>query len=259
MKLEVSHLSVRIRNQQILDDLSFTAETGSWLVIAGPNGAGKSTILRALCGSLPGRSPISGTILADGRDFQAMRAKERARAAGLLSQNHTAEYDYTVEEVVRLGRYAWDPSAADEQLLSDALRMTGLESHRNRLITTLSGGELQRVFLAQLFCQDPAFLLLDEPSNHLDLIYEQQIFDLLKTWATERGRGIITVMHDLSLARLYGDQVLLLDQGRSAGFGSPDAILTADRLEQVYHTDVYAWMRKLAQAWDEEKELPHQK
>ena len=117
---------------------------------------------------------------------------------------------------------------------------------------TLSGGETQRVFLAQVFAQNPKVLILDEPANHLDLKYQQQLFSLLADWLKTPGRAVLSVVHDLSLARRYGTRVLLMDRGKNVAQGSPREVMTPQTLQKVYGMDVAAWMRDLLSPWQEE-------
>ncbi|HPV99490.1 MAG TPA: ABC transporter ATP-binding protein, partial [Oscillospiraceae bacterium] len=123
---------------------------------------------------------------------------------------------------------------------------------RKQSVLTLSGGELQRTFLAQIFAQNPRLLILDEPTNHLDLVYQQQVFDLIRDWIHEGPRAVMSVVHDLSLARTYGTDALLMDQGRAAAYGSIDEVLSPDNLRSVYSMDVYGWMRKMLSQWDDQ-------
>ena len=157
-----------------------------------------------------------------------------------------------------MGRYAYAPTIFspkpedEESSVDEALEKTGLASLADRSVLTLSGGELQRVFLAQLFAQNPSVLILDEPSNHLDLLYQQQIFGLIGQWLREEDtpkRAVISVVHDLSVAKVYGTRALLLSQGESRAFGDPSKVLTPELLEEIYGMDVYGWMRGLLAHW----------
>ena len=249
--LSAEHLTVRYGDRTVLQDLSMQVREGEWWTVVGPNGAGKSS----LAGALGRTVPCEGTVLLDGKDVREISAREYARKVGILSQNHSAVFGFTVEEVVSLGRYArhtglfgkGDPDGAGE--ITDALALTGLTDMRKRNMLTLSGGECQRVFLAQVFCQDPEILILDEPANHLDLPFQQELFSLIGKWLKEPGRAVITVMHDLSLARKYGTHALLLDKGQCAGQGKASEVLTPEALRSVYGMDVYGWMREMLEQW----------
>jgi iron complex transport system ATP-binding protein len=124
-----------------------------------------------------------------------------------------------------------------------------MAAQRNQSVLTLSGGELQRTFLAQVFAQNPSLLLLDEPSNHLDLIYQKQVFMLIRDWLKTPGRAVLSVVHDLSLARAYGTRAVLLKDGQVIAQGSIPDVFGSQPLEKAYSMDVYAWMRKMFGQW----------
>ena len=251
--LKAEHLTVRYGEKAVLKDLSLQVHEGEWWTVVGPNGAGKST----LAGALGKTVSYEGTVTLEGKDIRQIPQQEYARKVGVLSQNHSAVYGFTVEEVVNLGRYArytgflrkGDPDGAAK--IDEALKLTGLADMRKRNMLTLSGGESQRVFLAQVLCQDPEILILDEPANHLDLPFQQELFSMIGEWLKEPGRAVITVMHDLSLARKYGSHALLLNKGQCAGQGKASEVLTPEALKSVYDMDVYGWMRTLLETWKE--------
>ena len=250
--LQVENLSVSYGDLTILKDVSFDLAPGEWLMIVGPNGAGKSTLINAVTGGAPSR----GSVYFEGRNARAMKAHELARNIGVLSQNHFVGYAFSVEEVVRLGRYAYAPTifsrhSGEEDAVRQALEQTGLWEQRHQSVLTLSGGELQRTFLAQTFCQDPKLLLLDEPTNHLDLVYQKQVFELIQNWLRGQDRAVISVVHDLSLARAYGTRALLLDKGQVVADGPMDQVFSDDVLNRVYRMDVRAWMIRLLAQWKE--------
>lgn len=251
--LEVKHLTVRYGAQEIVHDLSFSLKEGQWLMLVGPNGAGKSTTIRAIAQG----ATYEGEIELDGRNVRTLRPAQLARRIGVLSQQHSVGYAYTVEEVVSLGRYAHAPgflSGGDDEgeaRVEEALELTGLLPLRHASVITLSGGELQRTFLAQVFAQNPQILILDEPANHLDLPYQKHIFSLIGQWLKTPGRAVISVVHDLSLARKYGTHAVLMDKGHSAAQGTIGEVLTEEHLSRVYGMDVHAWMRDMLEQWSE--------
>ena len=253
--LKVNDLGVRYGDAVIVDKVSFEVTEGDWLMIAGPNGAGKSTIVGAIAGGVS----YTGSISCMGKDVKSYKPQDYARLIGVLAQNYSVGYSFTVEEVVRLGRYAYSRgifaggSDADDEAIDHAIERTGLVQFRDHSVLTLSGGELQRTFLAQIFAQNPRILILDEPTNHLDLVYQKQVFALIGEWLKEPGRAVVSVVHDLSLAKAYGTRALLLHHGHSAGFGKVDEVLNAERLDEVYDMDVYAWMKTMLEQWTGEK------
>lgn len=251
--LEVRDLSVKYGSYLAVNRLSFQVREGQWLMIVGPNGAGKSTVLNAVTQGVP----YTGSVLLLGQDAGKMRAAQRAREVGILAQNHMVGYEFTVEEIVRLGRYAHSSgllagrSDEDERALEEALALTGMAPLRSQSVLTLSGGELQRTFLAQVFAQDPKLLLLDEPTNHLDLVYQKQVFELISRWVKEPGRAVVSVVHDLSLARAFGSDALLMYEGKAVCAGPVGQVLSRENLSRTYHMDVHDWMRRMLGQWME--------
>lgn len=249
--LEVRGLSVSYDSHKILNDISFEVKPNQWLMVVGPNGAGKSTIVKAISQGVQ----YSGKVLFEGNDLSKQTPSQRAKNTAILTQNHTAGYSFTVEEVVQLGRYAYTsgifhtPTEDDKKQIMQALEKTGMMSLRNQSVLTLSGGELQRTFLSQIFAQNPKLLILDEPTNHLDLVYQKQVLDLIKEWANESGRAVISVLHDLSLAKAYGTHALLVNKGNVVAFGEVDDVLTSVNLQNVYSMDVCQWKRDLLSKW----------
>lgn len=249
--LKAERVTVCCDGQVIVDDLSFALEAGQWLMLVGPNGAGKSTLIRAIAQGVP----YTGSITLDGRDIRAYKPAQLAQRIGVLSQQHSVGYAYSVEEVVSLGRYAHAAGflsggdAEGKARVEEALEMTGLAHLRRTSVLTLSGGELQRTFLAQVFAQNPQILMLDEPANHLDLVYQKHIFSLIGEWLKTPGRAVMSVVHDLSLARRYGTHALLMDHGRSVARGSIRETLTGENLQAVYGMDVFGWMREMYAQW----------
>ena len=249
--LRGNHITVRYGGQAVVDDVSFHLREGQWLMLAGPNGAGKSTLIEAIAQGVP----YEGAIEWAGQDVRALKPTQLARRIGVLSQRNSVGYAYSVEEVVGLGRYAHRSGflsgrrSEDRERVEQALGLTGLTDLRRASMLTLSGGETQRAFLAQVFAQDPRVLILDEPANHLDLNYQQQIFSLIRAWLAEPGRAVLSVVHDLSLARRYGTHAILMDRGKCVAQGVIGEVMTPDNLNRVYGMDVCAWMNELLSQW----------
>ena len=249
--LEVKGLTVAYESGDAVRDVSFTANQGEWIMLIGPNGAGKSTLLAAVAQCAVYR----GSVLLEGRDARRWKPRAFARAVGVLAQTHAAGYAFTVEELVTMGRYAHtrgffrsqDPDG--QEAVRRALDMTGLWNLRGRNVQTLSGGELQRAFLAQAMAQEPRVLLLDEPANHLDLVYQKQMFELIGQWLAEGERCVISVVHELSLALRYGTRAVLLDHGCVTADGPAGDVLASDALRRAYGMDVAGWMADLAERW----------
>lgn len=248
--LKGNNITVRYGDYTVLNDVSFELKEGQWLMLAGPNGAGKSTLI----GAISQGAPYQGLIELEGKDIRRLKPSQLAQNIGVLSQKNHVSYGYTVEEVVGLGRYAHASgflSRHDEgrEHIDQALALTGLTALCHASVLTLSGGELQRTFLAQVFAQNPRILILDEPANHLDLLYQKQIFSLIRQWLKQPGRAVLSVVHDLSLAKAYGTHALLLNRGKCESQGEIHQVLTPDHLHSVYEMDVYAWMHEMLGQW----------
>ncbi|MCB9851020.1 MAG: ABC transporter ATP-binding protein [Phycisphaerales bacterium] len=220
----------------LLDGVDFTARAGELVAIVGPNGAGKSTLLRLLAGLL---SPTAGTITLAGRKLRRMRATTRARQLALLPQNPPTPADITVAEVVRLGRYPYlgmhvFESPDDLAVVDNAMKATGVDVFATRRVTTLSGGEAQRVHLAACLAQQPRVLMLDEPTSDLDLAHQLRIFRLLRELTRRDQLAVVVVTHDLNLATRFADVACVLHHGNVVASGAPRDVLREAILGPVY-------------------------
>lgn len=251
--LKVEHLTCGYGGAPVVKDLSFEVPAGGRLCILGPNGCGKTTLLRALAGLLP----HEGKVTAEGWDLAAMDRRQLARTVALLSQISSVYFSYTVYETVLMGRYAHQtggafssPGPEDRAIALECMERTGVADLRDRQVTELSGGQLQRVFLARTFAQQPRIILLDEPTNHLDLKYQVELVQELKAWASGEGRCVVGVLHDVNLALDLADLFLLMEEGRARYFG-PAAEFDPAALNRVYQMDVGGYMRRSLQRWEE--------
>ena len=251
--LKVEHLTCGYGGAPVVKDLSFEVPAGGRLCILGPNGCGKTTLLRALAGLLP----HEGKVTAEGRNLAAMDRRRMARTVALLSQISSVYFSYTVYETVLMGRYAHQtggafsgPGPEDRAIALECMERTGVADLRDRQVTELSGGQLQRVFLARTFAQQPRIILLDEPTNHLDLKYQVELVQELKAWAAGEGRCVVGVLHDVNLALDLADLFLLMEEGRARYFG-PAAEFDPAALNRVYQMDVGGYMRRSLQRWEE--------
>ncbi len=210
-------------------------------VLIGPNGSGKSTVLRSLARL---HRVESGRVSLGGepggfQDVALLSARDFARRVTLLSQSRPHPSGLEVRDVVAFGRHPHRKRFAalhdeDRSAIDRAMRLTGLTSMAGRAVDQLSGGELQRVWLATCLAQDTDVLLFDEPTNHLDLRYQVETLDLLRDLADDHGTAVGVVLHDLNQAAAVADRLVLLHQGRVHAAGEPAAVLTADRLSEVY-------------------------
>jgi iron complex transport system ATP-binding protein len=249
--LKVDKISVCINDKSIIKNISFEIFEHEILMIIGPNGAGKTTLIKAIMQN----AKHSGAAYLNGKNIANISAKEIAKQIGVLTQKHSQQFSFTVYEVVSLGRYAHKTgmfsrmNKEDLEKIDNALRLTGTYRLKDRSVLTLSGGELQRIFLASVFAQDPKILILDEPTNHLDLQYQIGIFDTLKEWVKGEGRSVIAVVHDLNVVYTYGTKALLMNEGLVYAYGNVEEVLNRENLKKVYEVDVALWMQNLLKHW----------
>jgi iron complex transport system ATP-binding protein len=229
------------RGREVLHDISIEVAAGELLAVVGPNGAGKSTLLKVLGGAL---QPWHGVVELKGRPLGDYDRRTLARRLASLGQESASAFAFTVLEMVLMGRsphlgalrLEGEP---DLRIARDALEQFDLLPLAARAINEISGGERRRVFLARVLAQEPEIALLDEPTAFLDLKHVAEIFSLLTRLRAERAMAVVATLHDLNVAALYADRILLLKDGQAVGCGTPDQVLTENNLRQVYETEVY--------------------
>lgn len=234
--IEAIGLEKSIDGTRILNGISFKLEAGRMYGIIGPNGVGKSTLLQLLAGV---ESPTAGNLLLEGIPAERYGRKSLAKWLAVLQQGGLAAVGFTVREVIGMGRYPFQNWMGDEKtdagpLIDEAISAMGLDELQHRRIDQLSGGERQRVALAKVMVQQPRLLLLDEPTTYLDIGYQMQMLDTVKSWQQERGMTVVAVLHDLNLAAQYCEELLVLSEGRVEAFGTPAAVMSEDMIWRVY-------------------------
>lgn len=232
--LSVDQVCVALDGHEVLHDVSFEVAAGEWIGVLGPNGAGKTTLLRAIGSHVS----YEGQIRLHDRPVEQMSAQSRARILAFVRQARSLTFDFTVEEFVLLGRAphrGWFQSyrSSDRSRVHEALVQVDLEGFESRSVLSLSGGEMQRVFLAQALVQDADLLLLDEPTAHLDVHYQFSFMEQVQE-LVEEERTVLAVFHDLELAARHADRLLLFDEGRLRADGPPESVLTPDQIAEVF-------------------------
>ncbi|MBZ0257914.1 ABC transporter ATP-binding protein, partial [bacterium] len=212
---------------------SICVNAGEIVAVIGPNGSGKSTLLRLACGVIPSKADIK----INGNPLKKMERREIARHLAYLPQDPESEYDYLVNEIVALGRYAHAGaggflSEQDCKIMQECMRSTEIDGLQNRRISQLSGGEKRRVFLASVLAQEPMILLLDEPTTALDPHHQIRFFHILIELA-KNGITVLAATHDINLASHFCKRILLMDQGEIVADGTPDEVLTEAHLHKV--------------------------
>jgi len=226
--------------REVLHGLDVEICLGEFVGVLGPNGSGKSTLLRAITGVLP---LSAGEVDLFGGPVSRANRREIARRVGVVPQAALIPFEFTVREVVAMGRTPHiarlhGESEADRAAIEAALERTDTSGLAERLMSELSGGESQRVTIARALAQEPELLLLDEPTAFLDLNHQIEVFELLRRLNRDDGLTVVSVSHDLNLAALYCDRIILLRDGRIVDEGTPGAVLTVDRIAEVYGAEV---------------------
>lgn len=249
--LEIKELCSGYNKIDIIKDINIKVNKGENLFIIGPNGCGKSTFLKSIANIID----YNGRIEIDGEDISSLKRKDLAKKVGLMSQVSEIYFPYTVYDTVSLGRYPYmeskfgNLSKMDRKIILDSIEKVGLTDCKDKMITELSGGQLQRVFLAKLFAQDPDIILLDEPTNHLDFKYQVELLEYVRYWSKANNKIVIGVLHDLNLVHYFADLVILLDNGRVVASGNPKYVLNDDIIKDVYNIDIKCFMLNALDKW----------
>jgi len=244
--IELRDVSFGYGRAAVIHGVSFAVERGGFVGIIGPNGSGKSTLLRLMSGYL---RAWQGQMLVDGAAIERYGRRELGRLIGVVPQETAVSFPFSVTEMVLFGRtphvggFGFE-RGADLDAAQRAMARTDTADLARRPITELSGGERQRVILARALAQEPSILLLDEPAAFLDIRHEVEMYDLLRDLQRE-GMTIVSVLHDLNIAALYCERLLLLHEGRVARVGTPGEVIDYPTLTEVYGTEVYVAMNDI--------------
>lgn len=232
----VEHLSYAYDGTNVLSNISFEIEEKSFFTIIGPNGSGKSTLMKIMANILRSRT---GRVIVSGKNIAEYSRRAFSRHTAYVPQSVSDQFPFTVEEIVSLGRsphqgFLGMYSESDKQKVSAAMETTRISSLGDRRIDQVSGGERQRVFLARAICQEPDILLLDEPASALDLAHQVQLMDLLEQLKQTTGITIVMVSHDINLAAMYANAMVLIKNGEVLCSGPPESVLEPDILKSAF-------------------------
>lgn len=250
--IEINNLYSGYENIDIIKNISININKGENLCIIGPNGCGKSTLLKTIANIIDYR----GHIKIDNLEVSSLNRKNLAKKIGLMSQISQIYFPYSVYDAVSIGRYAYNNnlfglSKKDKEIILECIDKVGLIDYKDKMINELSGGQLQRVFLAKVFAQDPDIILLDEPTNHLDLKHQIELLENLNKWTKENNKIVIAVLHDLNLVQYIADNVLLLNDGVMIKYGKVNEVLKDDVLKRVYGLDIREFMVNILKKWEQ--------
>lgn len=249
--LKLENVSVSYGSKVIVDNYSLEISKGEAICIVGPNGVGKSTLSKAIANTIS----FDGKISHNGIEIKNQKRRDIGKTIGFLTQSNSIYFPFSVWETVETGRYVYkDENKINDGLkkaVDEAIAQVGLTDLRDNLIDTLSGGQLQRVYLARLLVQNPDVIIMDEPTNNLDFKYQLEILDFVSKWTKEQNKICIIVMHDLNLVQKYADRVLLMKSNKEYEFGNVKDVLTTENLNDVYGIDVKKWMKEVLNLWEE--------
>nr|WP_307775251.1 ABC transporter ATP-binding protein [uncultured Cetobacterium sp.] len=231
--IKVKSLDFKINDLKILKDINIDIKKSNFIGIIGENGSGKSTILKNIYRMY---SPKQNSIFLDGEDINSYTSKELAKKISVLSQSQRVTFDFSVKEIVEMGLYAKTSLFASknyEKKIDEALSLVGLLDYKDKSFLTLSGGEIQRVFIARALAQESEILILDEPTNHLDVRYQYQIMDLVKSFS----KTVVSVIHDINIASRYCDHIYAIKNGEIIYSGTPEEVLTSDNIKEIFQIE----------------------
>ena len=249
--LSVKGVRCGYQNIEIIHGVSFDVFQNQKVCILGPNGCGKTTLLRAVTDMIP----FTGEVTACGLTIGKTPRIQVAKTISLMSQINSIYFPYSVYETVMMGRYSYkrgifsSQNSEDKKIVEESLKQTGAWELKDRLITELSGGQLQRVMLARVLAQSPNIILLDEPTNHLDLKYQIELMEYLNEWVKKGTRCVVSVLHDINMALAFADKILLMQEGKRVIYESVNEF-PLYKLNEVYGMNIGNYMKTSLKRWN---------
>jgi len=238
--LEVNNLSAGYENGFVVKDITFSLEKGEFISILGRNGSGKSTLIKALQRLLKN---TSGKIRIDNKNIFGLNPRQIAKKIAFVPQIFSYAFEFNAMEIVLMGRYVHQgrlssPSSSDSHIIEEVMELTQISRLKDKKIAHLSGGERQRVFIARALAQDTPLLFLDEPSSHLDISYQVEIYRILKSLQEEKGKTILCAEHNINLAIPYSQKIIFLKGGKIQAQGPPEKLITKANIREVFQAEV---------------------
>lgn len=237
--LEIKNVNCSIGNCDIVKGVNLKAHKGQFIALIGPNGCGKTTLLKTIYREL---KPKSGVIYIRGEEISGISNKELSGLLASVAQEHNVEFDFTVKEIINMGRYSKLGRFAflgeeDERLVRNALEKVGLIGMEERNFLSLSGGEKQRVMIALALAQNPEIIVLDEPTNHLDIKYQLEIIHMLR----HLDITVVTTLHDMNIVGTYSDYIYAMKNGKIVAEGAVEDVFTEAFFEKVFEIEAYVY------------------
>ncbi len=235
--MQIKNITKRYGDKAVVDDVSFEIPRGKVTSLIGPNGAGKSTVMGMVSRLV---QPDAGTVELDGRSLHEWKSKELARRLAILTQTNNVQMKLTVRELVSFGRFPYSGShltAEDEQKVDEAIAYMELGEFQDRFIDELSGGQRQRAFIAMVIAQDTEYVLLDEPTNNLDIYHATRLMKTVRRLCDELGKTVVLVLHEINYAAFYSDVICAFVDGHIAALGSVEEVMRPEVLAGIYGVD----------------------
>ncbi|GAA0431261.1 petrobactin ABC transporter ATP-binding protein YclP [Lentibacillus halophilus] len=236
--LDVKHVTKQYGQKNVVEDVSVSIQKGKITSFIGPNGAGKSTLLSMVSRLI---NKDSGDIVIDGKNIKDSKSNDLAKKISILKQSNNVNIRITIKDLVSFGRFPYSQGRLTEkdwQHVNDALHYMRLEDMQNKYIDQLSGGQLQRAYIAMILAQDTEYILLDEPLNNLDMNHSVEIMKALKKMVNELGKTVVIVLHDINFASCYSDHIVALKDGKVVKGGATEEIIQQPVLKEVYDMDI---------------------
>ena len=225
----------------VLQQVNWTMNSGEFWGIIGPNGSGKTTLLHVISGL---EKPDQGTVTLAGQSLEHFSRKQLAQMMAVLQQDGLPQVDFTVRQVVEMGRFPFlnwmgrDKLGQAEEVIQPIMEKLELTELAEQPLNKLSGGQRQRVAIGKMMAQQPSLVLLDEPTTFLDIQYQLQFMEYMKAWQKEDGLSVVAVIHDLNMAAMFCDHLLLMQEGQIVAAGTPEDVLTPEQIKDVFDVDV---------------------
>ena len=236
-KLKLENFYTGYKNKSIINNINFSIDSSEWLGVIGPNGSGKSTLIKGILGIT---KSLKGNIYLKNKDIKNFTNKRIAQTVSFLPQQLNVNLNITVGDLVALGRspykefWEFDLNKIDQEIINESLYLVDMYDLKDILINQISGGQCQRAYLAMALAQDPEILILDEPTNALDLKYQIKFLEIIKTLKVNKKISVITILHDLNLAARYSDKIIALKNGESIAYGSSNEIINERFIQNIF-------------------------
>ena len=235
--MKVKDLTKQYDGKTVVDSVSFEIPRGKVISMIGPNGAGKSTVLNIISRLI---ARDSGLVDFEGKDIGKWKSKELSKRLAILTQSNNVQMKLTVRELVAFGRFPYSGgrlTQEDQEIVDRAVSYMELEEFQDRFIDELSGGQRQRAFIAMVIAQDTEYILLDEPTNNLDIYHATNMMKIVRRLCNELGKTVILVLHEINYAAFYSDYICAFMDGKIAKFGTVEEVMTKETLSQIYQVD----------------------